>query len=107
VTDIKWLQPRGDRLLVQVTKRKTTSSGIIVADNAHGYEDIRIVAAGPDASPDCAVGRHIILTPGTYMVEHMEAPGFAFVKSDEVMGFDDRDDSARVAGDTRLVLGAH
>ena len=104
MTDIEWIEPRKAQLLVRISKRKATGGGILLHDNAHGYDDIRIIKRGPDAAPDFVEGRHIVLAPGTYMVEIVEAPGYAYVDSDQVIGFDNRTDAERCASDTRLVM---
>lgn len=108
MSDIQWIEPRKAQLLVHITKREETEGGIVVASTAQGYEDIQIVKAGPEADADLTPGRHIVLAPGTYMVEIIEAPGYAYVAADQVIGFDNRTKAERVANNSRLVMmGAH
>lgn len=104
MSEPKWMSPRGDRLLLHISKRKETASGIVITDTAAGYDDLRIVRRGPDAPPDCEPGRYVILAPGTYMVQLTEAPDYAVVRAEEVMGFDERTPEERMRTDSRLLI---
>jgi co-chaperonin GroES (HSP10) len=104
------IEPMGKKLLVRVVKRAATKGGILIADSAAGYDDVVIVKVGPKVEPRSIPGTYfepgiaIILSPGTYLTELQEFPGYALVDADQVCAIDCRTIEQRVEVNPRLHL---
>jgi co-chaperonin GroES (HSP10) len=98
------IEPMGQKLLVRVVKRAATKGGILIADNAAGYDDVVVVKRGPEAGEHFVAGVAVILSPGTYLVELQEFAGHALVGADQVCAIDRRSEADRLEANPRLHL---
>lgn len=98
------IEPMGKKLLVRVVKRAATKGGILIADSAAGYDDVVCVRGGSQAPEYFEPGIALILSPGTYLTELQEFPGYALVDADQVCAIDRRTLEQRVEANPRLML---